>query len=265
MNYNVADTDIRLMVLCPGLARPRLCQTTRISIPGGGGGGVILLVILWDLRKQPYVTSVPSSSFYLLWATSTPPPLFPRWAAAQMWTPCHSLRSHSSTFVFIQRFKLSKGLQVIRAYVPPHLSHFSRLRETDEDMTCGRGYNLFFRFPSFTATTALPWPQLLTFKEFNYRILNLLISLPIPSHYPSGSVSLCLLFIITGHAYRDYAHVIPKSAVRCRWGLWRTDVWLGHADRPESHSQQSPFLSFSKKLLTEEFLTITLDKKTKKN
>lgn len=79
-----------------GMTSP--CHTTKMSIQGE-----LPCSVSAETSAICYVCSLR----LLLLAMSFPPFLYPptSWAAVQMWTPCHSLRSHSSTFVFLWVFQ----------------------------------------------------------------------------------------------------------------------------------------------------------------
>lgn len=111
MNYYVTDTDINLScrptMFCPGLAWPRHTKPQECEIRG---------------NNPCFVSSSSSRGNHMLCLLPPPPPLvsyfslsppslpflpeqLSSWAAEQMWTPSHSLRSHSSTFVFLWVFQ----------------------------------------------------------------------------------------------------------------------------------------------------------------
>lgn len=175
MNCNVVDSDINLTVFCVGLAWP--CFPYHKNVNSRGTNPT-----WYSLRAPEAAICCVCSFHHLLWAISMPPSLIlpTSWAAVQMWTPCHSLLHTPYHLFFFERFKLSKSLQVIRAYILPHFlwqHQLSRMCETDEEICA-----LLPSFGSFHLHLKSLCPDLnFSHPEFNCRILNLLISLCILS------------------------------------------------------------------------------------
>lgn len=83
-----------------------------------------------DMTSPHHECPCPSSateyicSLFLMLASPPPTPKHTRttltsWAAVQMWAPCHSLRTHSSTFVFLWVLQAEYGSEGVWCVHPP--------------------------------------------------------------------------------------------------------------------------------------------------
>lgn len=194
-------------------------RTTTMSVPGNNP-------TWYPLRPPEAAICYVCSLLPFLLATSIP---HSSWAAVQMWTPCHSLCSHSLTFVFLLSVS---SVQVPSPYVLLGIFCDRASKEKCVKQMIGSGKKKkTSHFPSFGSY--LPWPLLLTSKEFNCKILNLLISLSLPNLPLSVSLYQPLSPFCN---YRTYLYRLCLCHLQISSQLllsvsWWTDVTLGHTDK----------------------------------